>query len=90
MAFEPVPDPVRISEEESAVLQTARRDGYVSAELYSHGDFNEDGFMFFGKLEVMCLKGLLRFVDRVGDSERRPGDVRMVFAPAVGGHAIAA
>jgi hypothetical protein len=23
----------------------------------------------------------LRFVDREGESERRPGDVRMVFAP---------
>lgn len=82
MVFEAVSESIRISDEERDVLRNARRDGYVAAELYSRGDFNEDGFLFFGKLEVMCLKGLLRFVDREGEAERRPGDVRMVFAPA--------
>jgi hypothetical protein len=84
MAFDAVSESIRINDEERAVLRAARRDGYVAAELYSRGDFNEDGFLFFGKLEVMCLKGLLRFVDRIGESERRPGDVRMVFAPTDG------
>ncbi len=73
---------IQISDEERAVLRSARRDGYVSAELFHHGDFCEEGFLFFGRLEVMCLKGLLRFVDRLGECERAPGDVRMVFAPA--------
>jgi hypothetical protein len=81
MTFEALSDPIRISEEERDVLRAARRDGVVTAELFSRGDFNEDGFLFFGKLEVLCLKGLLRFVDREGEAERRPGDVRMVFAP---------
>ncbi len=53
-----------------------------SAKLFHQGDFCEEGFLFFGRLEVMCLKGLLRFVDRLGECERAPGDVRMVFAPA--------
>jgi hypothetical protein len=90
MALESVSDPIRITDEERAVLGAAWRDGYVEAELFSHGDFNEDGFVLFGKLEVMCLKGLLRFVDRVGEAERRPGDVRMVFAPTEGEHVAAA
>jgi hypothetical protein len=81
MTFKAVSETIRISEEERDVLRTARRDGFVAAQLYSRGDFDEDGFLFFGKLEVLCLKGLLRFVDREGESERRPGDVRMVFAP---------
>ncbi|MGC1303620.1 MAG: hypothetical protein WA840_14725 [Caulobacteraceae bacterium] len=90
MALESVSDPIRITDEERAVLWTAKRDGYVAAELFSRGDFNEDGFVLFGKLEVMCLKGLLRFVDRVGEAERRPGDVRMVFAPTEDVRAVAA
>ncbi len=73
---------VQITAEECAVLRRARRDGYVSAELFQHGDFSEEGFLLFGRLEVMCLKGLLRFVARLGENERAPGDVRMVFAPA--------
>ena len=73
---------IQVSEEERAVLRSARRDGFVSAKLFSQGDFSEEGFLFFGRLEVMCLKGLLRFLDRLGESERAPGDVRMVFAPA--------
>ncbi len=72
---------IQVTEEEQAVLRSARRDGYVSARLFDHGDFCEEGFLFFGRLEVMCLKGLLRFVDRMGECERAPGDVRMVFAP---------
>ena len=72
---------VQVTEEECAVLRSAERDGYVAAKLFDHGDFSEEGFLFFGKLEVMCLKGLLRFVDRSGENERAPGDVRMVFAP---------
>ena len=73
---------IQVSDEERAVLRTARRDGVVSAKLYHQGDFCEEGFLLFGRLEVMCLKGLLRFVDRQGECERAPGDVRMVFAPA--------
>ena len=73
---------VQVTEEEQWVLRRARRDGFVSAKLFNEGDFSEEGFLFFGRLEVMCLKGLLRFVDRLGECERAPGDVRMVFAPA--------
>ena len=73
---------IQISDEERTVLRCAERDGYVSADLYREGDFSEEGFLFFGRLEVMCLKGLLRFVARLGENERAPGDVRMVFAPA--------
>ncbi len=73
---------IQVSDEERAVLRSARRDGYVSAKLFHQGDFCEEGFLFFGRLEIMCLKGLLRFVDRLGECERAPGDVRMVFAPA--------
>ncbi len=72
---------IQVSDEESAVLRSARQDGFVSAELFHQGDFCEEGFLLFGRLEVMCLKGLLRFVDRLGECERAPGDVRMVFAP---------
>jgi hypothetical protein len=74
--------PVQITEEEHDVLRHAEMEGFVSADLYRQGDFNEEGFLLFGRLEVMCLKGLLRFVARLGDNERAPGDVRMVFAPA--------
>jgi hypothetical protein len=74
--------PIHITDEERAVLNRAERDGYVSAELWRQGDFSEEGFLLFGRLEVMCLKGLLRFVARLGENERAPGDVRMVFAPA--------
>ena len=80
---------VRVSDEERALLRSARRDGAVYADLYTQGDFNEAGFTRFGRLEVMCLKGLLRFVERKGDAERMPGDVRMVFAPADAGQALA-
>ncbi len=73
-----------LTDEERVVLRSAERDGYVSAKLYNQGDFNEEGFLLFGRLEVMCLKGLLRFVERLGESERSPGDVKMVFAPARG------
>ena len=78
----PIDIAIQVTDEERAVLRSAERDGYVSAELYSHGDFSEEGFLLFGRLEVMCLKGLLRFVARLGENERSPGDVRMVFAPA--------
>ncbi len=71
------------------MLCSARRDGAVSAKLYNDGDFSEEGFLFFGKLEAMCRKGLLRFVDRVGECERAPGDLQMVFAAADGVCAIA-
>ena len=74
--------PVHLTEEERAVLSCAERDGYVSADLYRQGDFSEEDFLLFGRLEVLCLKGLLRFVARLGENERAPGDVRMVFAPA--------
>lgn len=74
--------PICITDEERAVLTRAKREGYVSADLWRHGDFSEEGFLLFGRLEVMCLKGLLRFVARLGENERVPGDVRMVFAPA--------
>ena len=70
---------IQVTDEEHAVLRSAAR---VSAKLFHHGDFSEEGFLLFGRLEVMCLKGLLRFVDRLGECERAPGDVRMVFAPA--------
>ncbi len=73
----------RPTDDERCVLSAAERDGYVSAKLYAAGDFSEEGFLLFGRLEVMCLKGLLRFVDRLGESERAPGDVDMVFAPAL-------
>ena len=71
-----------VTEEERAVLRSAHRDGYVRAGLFSHGDFNEEGFLLFGRLEAMCRKGLLRFVERFGENDRKPGDVWMVFAPA--------
>jgi hypothetical protein len=77
----PIPS-IQITEEEQAVLLRAEQDGLVSADLYRHGDFSEEGFLLFGRLEVMCLKGLLRFVARLGDNERSPGDVSMVFARA--------
>ena len=73
---------IQITDEERAVLRSAERDGYVSADLFREGDFSEEGFLLFGRLEIMCLKGLLRFVTRMGENERAPGDVRMVFAPA--------
>ena len=73
--------PAQITDEECDVLTRARREGYVSAELFSQGDFSEEGFLLFGRLEGLCLKGLLRFVARLGENERAPGDVRMVFAP---------
>jgi hypothetical protein len=75
---------VQITDEERAVLRSAARDGYVCARLFKHGDFDEEGFLFFGKLEAMCRKGLLRFVDRRGEAERSPGDLRLIFAPAEG------
>ena len=81
------PDPAgaaMLSEDERCVLGRAERDGYVSAKLYDQGDFSEEGFLLFGRLEGLCLKGLLRFVERRGESERSPGDVRMVFAPVMG------
>ena len=74
---------LQITDEERGVLRSAQRDGYVSAKLYSQGDFCEEGFVLFGKLEIMCLKGLLKFVERRGENERSPGDVKMVFAPVV-------
>ena len=73
---------IQITEEERMTLRRAKRDGHVTAELFRQGDFSEEGFLLFGRLEVMCLKGLLTFVTRLGENERAPGDVRMVFAPA--------
>jgi hypothetical protein len=75
---------VQLSEDERALVCAARRDGFVAAKLYDHGDFSEDGFMLFGRLELLCLKGVMRFVDRIGKNERAPGDVRMIFALAEG------
>lgn len=77
-------DDIQVTEEEQAVLRSAKRDGYVAAKLFCNGDFNEEGFLYFGRLEVLCLKGLLKFVRRTGESERSPGDVKMVFALAEG------
>ena len=78
----------QLTDEERGVLRSAQRDGYVSADLYRRGDFSEEGFLLFGRLESMCVKGALRFVDRLGDSERSPGDVKMVFAPVPGALAL--
>ena len=75
---------ILVTDEEQAVLRSARQDGFVSAALFDQGDFSEEGFLFFARLEAMCLKGLLRFVDRLGECERAPGDLRLVFAPADG------
>ena len=74
---------MELSDEERFVLSSAQRDGYVSAKLFAEGDFSEEGFLLFGKLEMMCRKGLLRFVERHGENDRAPGDVKMVFAPAM-------
>ena len=73
-----------LTDEDRALICAARRDGSVSAKLFDRGDFSEEGFLLFGRLEVLCLKGLMRFVDRIGKNDRTPGDVRMVFALADG------
>ena len=71
-----------LTDEERVVMSSAERDGYVSASLFAKGDFSEEGFLLFGRLESLSRRGLLRFVDRFGDNDRAPGDVRMVFAPS--------
>ena len=71
-----------LSDEEHALVRAARRDGFVAASLFERGDFNEEGFELFGRLEALCRKGVLRFVGRIGRNERTPGDERMVFALA--------
>jgi hypothetical protein len=75
---------IQVTDEERAALRAVSPEGYVCAKLFDRGDFSEEGFLLFGRLEALCRKGLLRFVDRKGDSERAPGDVKMVFALADG------
>ena len=85
MSADPRPSgAITLSPEDCELICTARREGVVSAKLFDHGDFSEEGFLLFGRLEVLCLKGWMRFVDRIGKNDRTPGDVRMVFALADG------
>ncbi len=73
-----------LSPEEGAVLRSARRDGHIAARVFDRGDFSEDGFLLYGRLERMCDKGLLRFESWTGDAARGSGEVLAVFSP-VGG-----
>lgn len=67
--------------DDGAVLLAARRDGRVSAQLYEHGDFSETGFLFYGRLEALAARGLLRFESWSGDAAKGTGEVLATFIP---------
>lgn len=71
-----------LTPEDGAVLRAAEREGRVAARLYVRGDFSEDGFLFYGRLESLCARGLLRFESWSGDAAKGSGEVLAVFTPA--------
>ena len=70
-----------LTPEDGAVLLAAERAGRIAAWLYQDGDFSEDGFLLYGRLERLCSRGLLRFESWSGDAASGSEEVRAVFLP---------
>jgi hypothetical protein len=77
-----MPSPHDLSTEDGAVLTAAQDHGRIEARVFERGDFSEEGFLLYGRLERLCARGLLRFVSWSGDPFHGDGDVEAVFAPA--------
>jgi len=63
------------------MLRRARREGRIAARVFDRGDFSEDGFLLYGRLEQLCAKGLLNFESWTGDAAKGSGEVLAVFTP---------
>lgn len=73
-----------LTPEDGAVLLAAQREGRIAAWLYEDGDFSENGFLLYGRLERLCAQGLLRFESWSGDAASGSDEVLAVFRPVVG------
>ncbi len=65
--------------DDADVLSCAAQRGRVTARLFKSGDFDEAGFLLYGRLERLCERGLLRFESWSGDPATGAGDVLAVF-----------
>lgn len=74
--------PSELSQEDGVVLQAARLVGRIEARVFERGDFSEEGFLLYGRLERLCARGLLRFVSWTGDATGGASEVAAVFIPA--------
>lgn len=74
----PPPD---LTHEDGAVLDSARQTGRIEARVFDRGDFSEEGFLLYGRLEQLCARGLLRFVSWTGDATGAASEVAAVFVP---------
>ena len=66
---------------EREVLTCALKSGQIAARLFIAGDFDEAGFLLYGRLERLCEQGFLRFESWSGDPATGQGDVLAVFRP---------
>ena len=71
-----------LTTEDCALVAAAAREGRIAARVFERGDFSEEGFLLYGRLERLCTRGLLRFVSWSGDATHETGEVAAVFAPA--------
>ena len=76
--------------DEREALACAVKSGRIAARLFAAGDFDEAGFLLYGRLERLCEQGLLRFESWSGDPAVGRGDVLAVFRPEPAAYAHAA
>ena len=70
-----------LSSDDQHLVAVAERDGSIAARVFERGDFSEEGFLLYGRLERLCARGWLRFVSWSGDATHDTGEVAAVFAP---------
>ena len=73
--------PHTLSSDDQHLVAVAERDGSIAARVFERGDFSEEGFLLYGRLERLCSRGWLRFVSWSGDATLDTGEVAAVFAP---------
>ena len=88
MPYETIP-PIP-SDDDHQVLVCAVARGSIAAKLFKAGDFNEDGFLLYARLERLCEQGLLRFQSWTGYPATGDGDVAAMFTPEPAAAALAA
>jgi hypothetical protein len=71
--------PLRLSPEHLAALALFQDRRVVGARLCRGGRFDQDGFVLYGRLEVLANCGLVELITREGRRDEAPGDVTLYY-----------
>jgi hypothetical protein len=71
--------PLRLSPEHFAALALFQDRRVVGARVCRAGGFDEDGFVLYGRLEVLANCGLVELITREGRRDAPPGDVTLYY-----------